>query len=128
MRRISSTAHGLLDYVVVLYLALGPSIAEFHGRQRTFCYALAVAHLLLTFITRHRFGILRTIPMWIHGLVELFVGALLLVLPWIADFAAGVHSRNFFLLTGMIVLLIWAMSDYRKPVAQAMESKRTEGR
>jgi hypothetical protein len=113
MRLISPAVHGILDYVTVLYLILGPAVAGFEGTQRLFCYALAAAHLLLTLITRFRLGVLKTLPLPVHGAVELFVALLLLALPWIANFASGVHSRNFFLLTGIIVLLVWVLTDYR---------------
>jgi len=113
---------------MVLYLLLGPTVAEFHGKQRTFCYALAVAHLLLTLITKNRVGIFKTLPMVLHGAIELLIAVLLLALPWIADFAAGVHSRNFFILTGMIMLLICAMSDYRGPAKPPVESNDGVGR
>lgn len=113
---------------MVLYLLLGPTVAEFHGKQRTFCYALAVAHLLLTLITKNRLGIFKTLPMVVHGAIELLIAVLLLALPWIADFAAGVHSRNFFILTGMIMLIICAMSDYRGGAKPPVESKDGVGR
>lgn len=113
MRLISPATHGILDYVTVLYLILGPSVVGFEGPQKLFCYALAAAHLMLTLITRFKLGVLKTLPLPVHGGVELFVAILLLALPWIANFAAGVKSRNFFLLTGIIVLLVWILTDYR---------------
>lgn len=122
MRRISATAHGILDFVVVVYLLVGPTVTEFRGPQRIFCYWLALSHLLLALVTRYRFGIFKTLPMPVHGAVEMFFGLLLLALPWIADFAAGVHSRNFFVLTGMIVLIVWAMTDHRGRGTAAAES------
>jgi hypothetical protein len=34
-------------------------------------------------------------------------------LPWLANFSAGVHSRNFFVLIGLLIGVIWLLTDYR---------------
>ena len=110
---INSTAHGVLDYLTVVIFAVGPTMAGFSGRQATICYLLAVVHLLLTLITRFPLGVWKTVPLPLHGSVELIVSLFLVALPWIAGFSAGVLSRNFFVAMGLVVFLVWLISDYR---------------
>lgn len=120
-RAIGGGTHGLIDYATVIFFAAGPSVAGFNGRQATICYALAVVHLLLTLVTRFPLGAVKVVGFPIHGAIELLVGLLLIVLPWLANFSAGVHSRDFFVAIGVLILLVWGITDYRdlrnRPIA-----------
>src|ERR1051326_4194606 len=113
MRVLGAFSHGVIDYLMVIFLVIGPRIAGFTGRQATMCYGLAVVHFLLTVITRFPLGVLKTLPFWLHGSIEIIVAVLLVILPWLAGFSAGVHSRNFFVAIGVLIALIWALTDYR---------------
>jgi hypothetical protein len=113
MRVIGIWSHGVIDYLMVIILAIAPSVAGFTGRQATICYVLAVLHFLLTFVTRFPFGVLKVLSFTLHGSVELLVGVLVIILPWLAGFSAGVNSRNFFVAIGVLILIIWALTDYR---------------
>jgi hypothetical protein len=113
MRVLGAVSHGVIDYLMVILLAVGPGVAGFTGKQATFCYALAAVHFLLTIITRFPLGVAKTLPFWLHGAVEIVVALLLVILPWLANFSAGVHSRNFFVAIGVLIAVIWALTDYR---------------
>ncbi len=112
-RAIGPVIHGLIDYLMVILVAMGPRLAGFTGKQAMFCYLLAAVHLALTLLTRFPLGVLKVVGFPLHGAVELLVGILLIVLPWIAGFSAGVRSRDFFVAIGCLILLIFAMTDYR---------------
>lgn len=113
MRILGPVSHGVIDYLMVIFLAIGPAVAGFHGPQATICYGLAVVHFLLTIITRFPLGVLKTLPFWLHGSVEIVVAVLLVILPWLAHFSAGVLSRNFFIAIGVLIAVIWALTNYR---------------
>ncbi|HEX7192407.1 MAG TPA: hypothetical protein VF381_12640 [Thermoanaerobaculia bacterium] len=113
MRILGAVSHGIIDYLMVVLLAVGPRVAGFNGPQATMCYGLAVVHFLLTIITRFPLGITKTLPFWLHGTVEIIVAVLLVILPWLAHFSAGVHSRNFFVAIGVLIALVWALTNYR---------------
>jgi hypothetical protein len=113
MRLLSGLAHGVIDYASVILFAIGPTVSGFTGYAASVCYTLAVVHLLMTLITRFPAGAAKVLPFTLHGTVELIVGVLLIALPWLANFAAGVHSRNFFLFMGLVILLVWFITDYR---------------
>ena len=112
-RAIGPLFHGAIDYLMVILLAIGPGVAGFHGKQQLFCYALAAVHFLLTVVTRFPLGAVKVLAFPMHGAIELLVGVLLVILPWLANFSAGVNSRNFFVCIGALILIIWAMTDYR---------------
>jgi hypothetical protein len=112
-RAISPLFHGIIDYLLVIILAIGPGVAGFHGKQQLFCYVLAAVHFLLTVVTRFPLGAAKIVALTTHGAIELLVAILLIVLPWMASFSAGVNSRNFFVCIGVLILIVWAMTDYR---------------
>jgi hypothetical protein len=112
-RAISPMFHGVIDYLLVIILAVGPGVAGFHGKQQYFCYVLAAVHFVLTAVTRFPLGAAKVVAFTMHGAIELVVGVLLVILPWLANFSTGVLSRNFFVGIGLLILIVWAMTDYR---------------
>jgi hypothetical protein len=121
-RAIRPLVHGVLDYLTVIILVVGPGVAGFHGKQQIFCYVLAAVHLVLTVVTRFPLGALKIVALPAHGAIELLVGILLVVLPWLGNFSAGVNSRNFFVGIGLLILIIWTLTDYRNLRARAAAS------
>ncbi|HEY2325502.1 MAG TPA: hypothetical protein VGJ82_21775 [Thermoanaerobaculia bacterium] len=123
MKVLGAFSHGVIDYLMVIILAVGPGVAGFTGKQATICYALALVHFLLTFITRFPLGVMKTLPFWLHGSVEIVVAVLLVILPWLGSFSAGVLSRNFFVAIGVLIAVIWALTNYRSAGRAAAASK-----
>jgi hypothetical protein len=114
MRVIGPLAHGIIDYAMVILLVVGPSVAGFNNpRLVTMSYALAAVHFLLTIITRFPLGVMKTLPFALHGMIEFVVAILLIILPWLANFSAGVNSRNFFVAMGAIIFIVWLLTDFR---------------
>jgi hypothetical protein len=112
-RSIGSWSHGIIDYAMVIFLIIGPRLIGFNGKQATFCYILAAVHLALTVLTRFPLGVLKVLGFPLHGVVEFLAAIVILALPWIAAFARGVLSRNFFVSVGLLLLFVWALTDYR---------------
>jgi hypothetical protein len=127
MRVIGPLAHGIIDYAMVIILAMGPTVAGFRGKQALICYALAFVHFLLTIITRFPLGVSKALPFPMHGAIELVVSIMLIVLPWLANFSAGVNSRNFFVAIGLMILIIWLLTDFRsrRPAGRATDPEAT---
>jgi hypothetical protein len=113
LRSIGSWSHGIIDYAMVVLLFIGPRMIGFSGRQATFCYILAVVHLALTLLTRFPLGVLKIVGFPLHGAVEFLAAIVVLALPWIAAFARGVLSRNFFVSIGLLLFFVWLLTDYR---------------
>ena len=122
MKLLTPRVHGYLDFVVVIAFALAPSLFGFSPNPARVSYALAVVHLLLTLFTRFPAGIVKLVPFPIHGGIEFVVSFVLLALPFVLGFAGELAARNFFLVFGVVVFLVWLVRDYKaadQPTAPA---------
>lgn len=106
---LSPRTHGLLDYATVAVFALAPAVLGLDGAPATLSYALAAIHLVMTLLTAFPLGVVGRIPFRLHGTVELAVGAVLVALG--ALFFGGA-ARWFYVAMGLIVLAVWATTDY----------------
>ena len=106
---LSPRAHGVLDYVTVAVFALAPSLLGLGGVAATLSYVLAGVHLAMTLTTAFPLGVMDLVPFRVHGMVELAVGVALAVLA-VALFEGA--ARGFYLATGLVILAVWAATDY----------------
>lgn len=110
MKILNAAVHGALDFAVVVVFALAPTLLGFTGLPATLCYVLAVVHLALTLVTRFRFGVLKLVPLLVHGYVELVVAPVLLALPFLFGFEGP--ARLFFPAAGVVVFVTWLLTRY----------------
>ncbi len=113
MRLIGAWSHAIIDYVMVIILVIGPGVAGFSGRQATLAYVLAATIFVLSLLTRYPLGVMKVLGFPVHGALELLIAILVLILPWLASFARGVHSRDFYVLIAILLLVICLITDYR---------------
>jgi len=113
-RLLSPRAHGVVDYVAVALFALAPALLGLGGLAATLSYVLAAIHLLMTVGTAFPLGVVGVVPFRLHGMVELGVGAVL-VLGGLVAF--GGTARWFFVAMGAVILAVWAATDYDAPTA-----------
>jgi hypothetical protein len=107
---IQPAVHRALDFVTVIAFAAAPSALGLSGLPAYVSYALACVHLLLTLLTRFSADGRQPLALKIHGVVEMLVGPVLLVLP----FALGWEgiAKTFYLAAGVVILAVWALSAY----------------
>lgn len=113
MKIISPKIHGVIDYLVVVFLVISPLLMGMGHIASSFTYALAIVHLLLTLFTNFNAGLFKIIPLRIHGLIELIVGIGLVILAQ-TFFKADVVAKTFYTGFGIAVLLVYLLSDYKK--------------
>jgi hypothetical protein len=123
MKILSPRVHGYLDYVVVALFLLAPTLFGFAGTAATLCYVLAAVHAGLTLLTAVPLGIAKIIPFPVHGALEAAVAVFLLASPWVFNFSYVDAARNFFIASGVLIALVWVVTDYRA----ASVSTRTVG-
>lgn len=124
LRSLGAVSHGIIDYLMVIILIIGPAVAGFGAtKQAMFCYLLAAIHFVMTALTRFPLGVMKIIGFPLHGVIEALVSILLIVLPWIANFAAGVHSRNFFMAIGVLLGVIALLTNYRGITSSKISSR-----
>ena len=116
MKMISDTAHGVLDYLTVAIFAMAPSILGLTGFAALVSYALAAIHLAMTLLTDMPLGVIKIIPMRLHALIEMLVGPVLVVAALVLPTILG-DKREFFLVMGLVILAVWLLSGYGRPVA-----------
>ena len=68
--KVSSKVHGILDYASVLFLLLSPTLFGLPEVTSYFTYALGGIHLVLTALTKFELGIIKVIPLKVHGFIE----------------------------------------------------------
>lgn len=110
---ISPTAHGVLDYLVIVIFVIAPSLFGLSGVFAYGAYGLAAAHFLLTITTRFASGLFSVLSIRIHGLIELLVALGMIVSPWVFRFASQAGPRNFFLIFGIVLLALGFFTRYR---------------
>ncbi len=112
-RSIGAVSHGIIDYALAILLAAGPSVMGFNGRQATWSYLFAAVLLALAVLTRYPLGIVKVVGLAIHGFVELLLALSLITAPWFGNFERGVLSRNFYVTVGLLMLVLWFLTDFR---------------
>lgn len=123
---ISATVHSVIDYVIILVFLLAPSVIGLTGVFAFGSYGLAAAHLLLTVTTQSAAELFPVLSFRIHGLIELVVAFGLVVSPWLFNFAAQSTPRNFFLVSGLLLIVIGFFTQYQSQDASQKTTDNTE--
>ena len=113
MRVIGPWIHGYIDIVTIVVFALAPFLVGLGGPPALISWGLALAHLILTLVTRFPMGRSPQIPFSVHGLVELVVAVFLAVLPRIGGYAPGSPARRFYWTMAIVIGVVWLLTDYR---------------
>ncbi len=110
---INSKLHGIIDYLVVIFLLVAPSIFHLENTTALYTYILAGIHFTLTICTNFEYGLVRFIPFKTHGYVELAVSIALVGLAFYLGGLDGDSSRNFYIGFAIAVFVVWALTDYK---------------
>jgi hypothetical protein len=112
MKFIPEKIHGIIDYVVVLFLIAAPVFFGFDSFTAIFTYALAIVHLILTLLTDFNSGLFKAISFPLHGIIELLLGITLIILA-LTLFSGSKVGKLFYIGVGAAVLLTWLFTDYK---------------
>lgn len=115
MRVINATTHGYLDYLVVVIFLSAPLTWHFTFVPSLLCYGLTGVHLLMSLLTDFPLGVRGIIPLKWHGIVELVVGPVLIVAPFILGFGSEPPAERFIVAMGVIIAATWILTDYQAP-------------
>ncbi len=113
MKLLSPGVHAWLDYALVVVLAVSPLVLDFGGVAATVVWVLAAAQAILSLVTDYPGGVARMMRFPVHGALELLVALALLASPWVFGFADADAPRNLYVATGIGLLVVWAVTDYR---------------
>ncbi|RYD92596.1 MAG: hypothetical protein EOP54_20565 [Sphingobacteriales bacterium] len=112
MKIISTKFHGILDYLVVIFLAVSPMLFKMEGFLCSFTYALAGVHFLLTILTRYELGLIKVIPFRIHGLIELVVSLALVGVAFYFNSQGNTLGFYFYIWLGVVILRVFFCTDF----------------
>lgn len=113
MRFLFPTVHGIIDYLIVVFLLVSPYLFDIAGLPAAIIYVLAGVHLLITMATAYTFGVFKVLPFRIHGYIELVVAFILVPLPWLLNFEQVDEARNYFICLGIGLFALWFLTRYR---------------
>ena len=113
MKIINATAHGVIDYLMILMFWLAPSLFGLAGTAAALSYVSGWTYLALVVFTAYPLGIISVIPFTAHGAIEFLFAVALTASPWLAGYSGLDSSRNFFLGSGIGTFAVWLLTDYR---------------
>ncbi|MEX0608929.1 MAG: hypothetical protein WD016_04830 [Balneolaceae bacterium] len=122
MKFINSKIHGIIDYLFIVVLIFIPLFLDLSGFVTSYIYVLATLAFLIAITTDYEVGAFRRIPFPMHGIIELFFGILLVISPWIFQFADLETERNIFLVLGLFVLLLFTFTKFKRDSSKNMAS------
>lgn len=112
MKVLNAKVHGIIDYLVVVFLWASPTLFEMPEMTTMFTYILGGIHLILTILTNFPLGLIKVIPFKVHGIIELIVSIALVGIAFYLGNLEGDLSRNFYLGFAVAVFLTWLLTSY----------------
>lgn len=58
-------------------------------------------------------GVVKLIPFTVHGAIEFVIAIALVAMPWLLGFANQPAARNFYVGSGVVVFIVWLITDYK---------------
>ena len=108
---ITTRAHGVLDYIIGIALIAAPWIFGFanSGPETWVPVILGAGTILYSLITNYELGLTGLISMRAHLRIDMVLGILLAVSPWIFGFADIVWAPH--LIVGLLILAVSMMTQ-----------------
>lgn len=113
MKIFSPRIHGVFDVLIIVAFALAPPLLGFGAVAASLCYVLAAFQGALTVLTAYPMGLLKMIPLPVHGGLEAAMAVLLVGAPWLVGFSHAAAARNYFVASGIALSAVWLLTDYR---------------
>lgn len=114
--KLNSKIHGIIDYIVVMFLWLSPTVFGLPEMTSLFTYVLGGIHLALTVLTNFEYGLIKVIPFKIHGMIELIVAIALVGIAFYLGGMEGDLARNFYIGFAVAVFVTWVVTDYTSDI------------
>gem|GEM_PF-213594 len=120
MKILNPRVHGYVDYLLVAVFLLAPTLLGMSSTPSVISYALAAIHFTETILTAFPLGLVKLIPFTLHGASEFVVSIALVALPWVVGFASDTTARNFYVASGVLIFVVWLITDYKAAERPAM--------
>jgi glucan phosphoethanolaminetransferase (alkaline phosphatase superfamily) len=110
MKLLPASVHRSLDMLAVICFLAAPVLLGLNGKAALLSYALAAIHVIVTLSTKFPDTGHKPLSLRNHGAIELVVGIVLIVLPWLAGWQGA--AKSYYVTAGVILLIVWAASNY----------------
>lgn len=112
MKIISSKIHAILDYVIAIFLIVIPNLIHLSNFATAFSITLGIIHLILTFVSNFKGGVIKLVPFPVHGTIELIESLTLVVLSFTIF---GANKTDHFYFAGLAIALFatFILTDYK---------------
>jgi hypothetical protein len=96
MRFISTKTHGIIDYLMGVFLIISPWLLGFSrgGAESFVPIVLGVVVIAYSLLTRYELGVIKAIPMSGHLTLDFLGGAFLAASPWLFGFSHLVSTPH----------------------------------
>ncbi|GGG26855.1 hypothetical protein GCM10010964_13450 [Caldovatus sediminis] len=118
MRFVTTRTHGVIDYVIGVVLILAPWLLGFAngGAAQWVTVALGAILIVYSLFTNYELGLMRSIPMPTHLVLDAVGGIVLVISPWLFGFAHIVWLPH--VLIGLLEIVMSFVTE-RVPGARA---------
>jgi hypothetical protein len=104
---IPAFAHGVIEYLAAVLLIAAPFLFSFDDGTATAVSIVAgVAVLIVTSCTALPTGIIKSIPVQAHVVLDYLLSALLIAAPFLFGFSGDGTATAFFIVLGVAYLMI----------------------
>ncbi|WP_162427207.1 SPW repeat protein [Pontibacter pudoricolor] len=114
MRFIPTRFHGFLDYIVGIFMIIAPWVLDFSDNDAA-TWTIVIAGIIVLIqaaMTDFELGLIRRIPMQSHLMVDLVLGVILALSPWLFQFNNYVYLPH--LIIGVFSILA-SLTTHRVP-------------
>lgn len=115
MKIISRKVHGIIDYLMGVFLIAMPWIFNFNnsGYASSIPIILGMGTIIYSLFTNYELGVFKTISMRIHLIVDFMAGFVLSISPWLFGFSDVVYWPH--LIIGLGEMLVAFSTDASPP-------------
>jgi hypothetical protein len=119
-RTIPLALHGLIEYGEGILTIIAPFLFNFESNGATvLAIAIGAALLVVAVVTVAPTGLSRTLPLASHVVIDYVLVAVWISFPFIFGFSDDGAALAYFLIVGVVHLLMTVSTRFRKPETSA---------
>lgn len=112
--------HGILEYGLGVLFIAAPFLFDFKSGAATgMSVAVGVLILILAAVSEGPVSLVNQLPVLLHVVMIYLLSFFLIAAPFLLDFSSEVAPRNFFIICGVVLLLITIGTRFRRSEPEA---------
>lgn len=106
MKLLTNILHGVLDYIVGLFLITSPWLLNYtqNGPETWMPVIIGTVVILYSLFTNYKLGFIKNISLKNHLSLDTFTGIFLAISPWLFNFSSTIYWPH--LILGLIILAV----------------------